>query len=254
VNGDSSRDDVLGDELERLALLAEPARRSLYLYVCAQDREVSREEAASATGLQRSLAAFHLDKLSDAGLLDVAFRRLSGRRGPGAGRPAKLYRRSSRDHEVSVPPRDYRVAAELLAQAVAGAGAPSREALADIARRSGQELGARVGGGLTPRASRERQLDAVATALADRGYRPYRDRAQLRLQNCPFHAVAERHRDVVCPMNLALVEGVIDGVGARRLTARLEDRPGECCVAVGPTRDSKAGAAAPPGPGDEPVT
>lgn len=53
-------------------------------------RGMSRAEAADAVGVARTLAAFHLGKLVDAGLLEVAHRRLTGRSGPGAGRPAKV--------------------------------------------------------------------------------------------------------------------------------------------------------------------
>src|SRR5438132_1715833 len=84
----------LQGEIDRVAALAEPVRRALYLYVAGQNDVVGRDQAASALGMSRRLAAFHLDRLVDAGLLEVSFRRLSGRTGPGAGRPSKLYRRS----------------------------------------------------------------------------------------------------------------------------------------------------------------
>ena len=85
--------------------LAEPIRRALYEYVVAQARPVGREEAAAAVDLPAHKANFHLDKLVDEGLLEAEFRRLSGKTGPGAGRPAKLYRRSAREWSVSLPPR-----------------------------------------------------------------------------------------------------------------------------------------------------
>src|SRR5438128_12034234 len=110
-------------DLEAIGLLQDAARRSLYAYVVGQGREVSRNEAAHAVGLQRTLAAFHLDRLASAGLLEVAYRRLNPRSGPGAGRPAKLYRRAATERMVAVPPRDYGRAAHVLADAIERSGA-----------------------------------------------------------------------------------------------------------------------------------
>src|SRR5512141_2158384 len=92
-------------QLAGLAVLSEPARRALYVYVADRQADVGRDEAARAVGVSRSLAGFHLDRLVEEGLLEASFRRLSGRTGPGAGRPAKVYRRSRRQLEVSLPPR-----------------------------------------------------------------------------------------------------------------------------------------------------
>src|SRR5215470_13271573 len=91
------------EQLESLQILTEPVRRDLYRYVAERGGEVGRDEAATALGISRALAAFHLDKLVEAGLLETSFRRLSGLKGPGAGRPSKLYRRSSVRIEVSLP-------------------------------------------------------------------------------------------------------------------------------------------------------
>jgi predicted ArsR family transcriptional regulator len=207
------------EDLDAIGLLQEPLRRRLYEYVVAQDHDVSRNEAAEATGTQRTLVAFHLDKLAEAGLLDTDRRRVSGRSGPGAGRPAKLYRRAVSARQVTLPPRDYRTVAALLAD-VAEAARLDDE-LRATARRHGAELGAGV-----PPAT----LDAALALLAERGYEPYVDGAMVRMRNCPFHAVAESHPALVCGMNLALLEGLVDG--SVRLTAALDPRPGECCTVL----------------------
>ena len=191
-----------------VAALADPVRRDLYEYVAEAGHEVGRAEAADAVGVVRTLAAFHLDKLVDAGLLEVAHRRLTGRSGPGAGRPAKVYRVAVREHLVSVPPRDYRGLAMLLAEAVEAAGA--EEALQAAARR-------------VPADPRE-----PVEVLAGRGYRPYRDGGVIRSRNCPFRALSEEFPVLVCAMNHALI-GALVGGGAR---VRLDPRPGECCVVV----------------------
>ncbi len=232
---------ALDDQLTAIGALQDRVRRSLYRYVASRDEDVSREEAAGAAGIQKQLAAFHLDKLVDAGLLETSFRRLSGRTGPGAGRPAKLYRRSSSEHVVSLPPRRYDLAAELLAGAVEEAGERSaREVLAGVAGRFGRRLGEELRARLGPRASRARRMDALAESLGRYGYEPRREGASVRLGNCPFHSLSEAHPGLVCSMNLNLVEGVVAGMGAGDLNPCLDPRPGECCVTVTPGKRTNA--------------
>lgn len=204
-------------DIKSIGTLKDPVRRRLYDFVAAKRRDVSRNEAAEGCGIQRTLAAFHLDKLVEAGLLDVTSRRLSGRTGPGAGRPAKLYRRATVEHTVSVPPRSYDLAAAVLAEALERAGA-DRE-LHATARRVGQRIG---------EASRGKSLRHV---LRQQGYEPHQEGGATRLRNCPFHRVAAGYPLAVCGMNLALCEGLVDGLGIDDREARLDPRPGECCVA-----------------------
>lgn len=220
------------DELPRLGALADDVRRRLYRYVVAADAPVGRDDVAQACDLSRSLAAYHLDRLVADGLLDVSFERLTGRTGPGAGRPAKLYRRSEREFRVSVPPRDYELPAKLLAAAVEEAGdhGDVRRALAGTAQRCGVEIGTSVADQCPGRARTER-VRCLRRALEVRGYEPYDDGDQLRLRNCPFDSLSAEHRDLVCGMNLALLQGVVDALGGTRLSAALDPRDGECCVA-----------------------
>ena len=230
-------DDLAGhdDDLRAIGSLQEPVRRSLYRYVAAQQGDVSRDEAAEGVGIQRALAAFHLDKLVEAGLLEATFRRLTGRTGPGAGRPAKLYRRSSSDHAVSLPPRTYDLAADLLAQGVEEAAeGPARPAVEQVSRRFGMQLGEQVRSALPGRASRDRRVAALADALGRYGYEPRREGQSIRLGNCPFHALSEGHRELICGMNLSVLKGVVDGMGGTDLEARPDPVPGPCCVTVVP--------------------
>lgn len=218
--------------LEAIGSLQEPVRRALYEFVAGARDDVSRDQAAEGVGIQRSLAAFHLDKLVEAGLLETTFRRLTGRTGPGAGRPAKLYRRSSAEHSVSLPPRQYDLAAQLLAEAVEEAGTgPVRATVDQVSRRFGRRMGEDVRNQAT-RPTRERRVSALVDALEDQGYEPRREGSAVRLGNCPFHALTEQHTDLVCGMNLALLEGVVEGLGDPALEAVPSPRPGECCVAV----------------------
>ncbi|MFF2078404.1 helix-turn-helix transcriptional regulator [Kitasatospora sp. NPDC058162] len=214
------------EHIEAIAALHDPVRRRLYAYVAAQGREVGRNEAAEAVGVARTLAAHHLEKLVEAGLLESGSRRLTGRSGPGAGRPAKVYTRTRAELAVSLPARDYRTAAELLAEAAERAGLD--DGLRAAARRRGEaERGAAAPCG---------GLDEAVALLAARGYEPRLEEGAIRMRNCPFHSVAERFPPLVCGMNLALLEGLLGADGALR--ARMDARPGECCVVVEPSKNN----------------
>ena len=211
-----------GPDLASLSSLDDPLRRRLYEVVTSQSGPVSRDEAASAAGIGRALAVYHLDKLVESGLLTASHQRPPGRSGPGAGRPAKMYARSDREFAVTVPPREYELAARLLVQAVeADPSDRSRVVLAEAARRLGTEAS-------------EQDVKGV---LTQQGYEPCGGAdGIIRLRNCPFHQLTERHREVVCGMNLALVEGLVDGLGAGGLRPVLDPQPGHCCVAIGGER------------------
>ena len=236
-----------GPDLASLSSLDDPLRRRLYEVVTSHPGPVSRDEAASEAGIGRALAVYHLDKLVESGLLTASYQRPPGRRGPGAGRPAKVYARSDREFAVTVPPREYELAARLLVQAVeADPSARSRAVLAKAARRLGTELGSAFRPSPAGRDAGEQdagEQDAagpeagerdVKGVLTQQGYEPC-DGADgvIRLRNCPFHQLAERHREVVCGMNLTLIEGLVEGLGADDTHPVLDPRPGYCCVALG---------------------
>ncbi|MFF0576796.1 helix-turn-helix transcriptional regulator [Streptosporangium saharense] len=202
------------DDLGTVAALHDPVRRAVYEYVASLGREAGRNETAEAVGVQRTLAAFHLDKLVEAGLLEAGFKRLTDRTGPGSGRPAKVYRRAQGEWQVSVPARDYRSMASMLAEAVDRLG--GEEIADEVARRAGAQLA-------------ERGED-LAGALRARGYEPYEDDGVLRMRNCPFHVLSREQPLLVCSMNLALCRGLLEALGEEARTARLDPRPGECCV------------------------
>ncbi|HLU56701.1 MAG TPA: helix-turn-helix domain-containing protein [Pseudonocardia sp.] len=223
--------DDFVSQVSGVSALAEPARRALYLYVAAQPEAVSRDQAAEGVGLPRHTAKFHLDKLVDEGLLDTEYRRLTGRRGPGAGRPTKLYRRSAREVAVTLPPRHYDLAGRILARAVdasAREGVPVLEAVQHAAAEFGHRLAAEAQpceGGATP-------LDDIAATLAEHGYEPRVQDGVLVLANCPFHALAREHTTLVCGMNLHLITAMLHELGRTEVQARLAPAPGRCCVTL----------------------
>jgi predicted ArsR family transcriptional regulator len=245
--------------LAAVSSLGDQVRSQLYDFVSGSGGPVSRDEAAAAAGIGRGLAAYHLDKLVELGLLTAGYQRPAGRTGRGAGRPAKVYSRSGREFAVSVPPREYELAARLLARAVAAGDGPARAALQAAARQCGAELGqrhqarARPAGaqqastrqasahpasahpaGAHPASARQASAHRAAeAALREHGFEPWHDQTgAIRLRNCPFHQLAAEHADLTCGMNLALIEGITAGIGATGLRPALDPAPGRCCVVI----------------------
>jgi predicted ArsR family transcriptional regulator len=219
--------------------LDDPVRRRLYEFVSGRAGPVGRDEAAAAAGIGRPLTAYHLDKLVELGLLTASYQRLQGREGPGAGRPAKVYICSGREFAVTVPPREYELAARLLAQAVeSDTSGASRVALQDAARQFGADLGKRHRAG----SGRGGTARAVETLLRESGFEPWLDEdGTVRLLNCPFHQLAARHRDIVCGMNLALIKGLVAGLAVDGMRPGLDPQQGRCCVTIG-TGETTSGA------------
>ena len=221
-------DDARTAQVTAVAALAEPTRRRLYDTVVRSPHPLSRDDAAAATGVPRPTTAFHLDRLVADGLLDVHYERRSGRTGPGAGRPAKLYRRAECSVSVSLPERRYDLAGELLAAAVVEAEQSGERPAAVLDRRAflrGRELGAEVGGD---------GPEAALRILEEQGFEPLETDDGIALATCPFHTLAQEHTELVCGMNLRLLEGVLDGVPDAGLVASLRPEQGMCCVHLDP--------------------
>jgi predicted ArsR family transcriptional regulator len=213
--------------LAALSSLDDPVRRRLYDFVAGRGEPAGRDEAAAAAGIGRPLAAYHLDKLVELGLLTASYQRPPGRGGPGAGRPAKRYARSAAEFTVAVPPREYELAARLLAAAVeADHGGACRPVLRAAARQYGADLGAREPGS---------GAEGAVAALRAHGFEPWQgDDGVIRLRNCPFRQLSADHRDLICSMNLALIDGLVAGLGPdAELRPALQPEPGHCCVIIG---------------------
>ena len=244
-----TRDDLAG-RVAGIAALADPIRRHLYLYVSAQPAPISRDQASDALEIPRHTAKFHLDKLAEEGLLDISFKRLSERRGPGAGRPTKLYTRSSRQLSVILPERRYDLAGQLLATAIdnaAAQGTTPADALKAAGAGWGRSVADRARATAGPRPSPERLLTCACQALTENGYEAQRSAGTIVLRNCPFDALAREHTELVCGMNLAIMTAVTEQLHETALTARLEPAPDRCCVVLMP-----AEVAAKHRQGDEP--
>jgi predicted ArsR family transcriptional regulator len=207
-----------GDRWTAVTALADPSRRALYDYVRRQDHPVSREEAADAARISRGLAAFHLDKLVEAGLLGARYEPPAGQP-RGRGRTPKVYQPVGDGLAVTIPERHYQLMAEILADAVADEPSRADAAAERHAQARGQAIGTRLRG---------RPLTEV---LSELGFEPDPAGTQpVVLHNCPFHALASQHTELVCGLNHAFLSGLVDGLGLDGVEARLVPRPGACCV------------------------
>jgi predicted ArsR family transcriptional regulator len=214
----------LADRVAAVSALDEPVRRALFDYVGGAGSPVSRDQAALALGLARSTAVFHLDRLVEQGLLAVQFKRLTGRTGPGAGRPSKLYTRAGGEVSVTVPERRYDLAAQLFLAAIeesARTGEPAGQVLLRLAGETGRAIGAAAG--------------SLQKVLQDQGFEPRPDGAGgVVLGNCPFHRLAQQHTQTVCQLNLELLRGAAEGSHESPHTLELDPGEGRCCVRVLP--------------------
>lgn len=225
------------DATEAVALLADDLRRRMYRFVRGAGRPVSREEVAATTDVSRKLAAFHLDRMVEAGLLKPSYARPRERGGPGAGRSSKYYEPSAVELEVSLPERRYDLVGSLLVEAVTDQ--KSDESIEDATLRVARERGLGVGRaerrkrGLHPPGT-ERTLKVAEKVLSENGYEPYRPTPKsVGLRNCPFHSLAQQSPDLVCSMNRSLLEGVVRGLGNRTVQAELAcAKPSDCCVTL----------------------
>jgi len=220
-------EEAFGRRVTKLGALADPVRRALYRFVAQQPDAVSRDQAAEGVEVPRHTAKFHLDRLVDEGLLVPEFRRLTGRTGPGAGRPAKLYRRSRKELTVSVPSRRYDLAGQVLADAVERSldGVPMDQAVVEAA-----DNAARIVTEAYPPAA-DHELERIGEVLAELGYEP-RLEDGLVLANCPYDRLAQDHRELVCGMNLAFVTAVGARLGCTGVRAGVESAAGRCCVRI----------------------
>lgn len=217
---------TLADRVAAVSALDEPVRRALLDYVSRSDAPVSRDDVAEAFGLARSTAVFHLDRLAEAGLLAVEFRRLAGRTGPGAGRPSKLYTKAAGEVAVTVPERRYDFAGNLLLAAIEES-ARTGEAVPEALQRTAQQAGRTLAAG-------GRSLERI---LEDQGFEPRPDGGGgLVLGNCPFHRLARQHTEIVCQLNLDLLRAAAEGAGDRQHTMILDPGTGRCCVRAVPRR------------------
>ncbi len=219
-----------------IAALDEPQRRRVFEFVRRARLAVRRDEVASELGISRKLAAFHLDKLLEHGLLKAHYARPAERSGPGAGRSSKYYELSEVQIEVSIPARCYNLAGELLLEAVRSEepGETARSAALRVARERGHAMGETVRRERRlRRLGAERALAVARDVLEQHGFEPYSEHpGNLALRNCPFHALAQQAPELMCHINQAFIDGLLRGLGNKTVDAVLACKPGDCCVSL----------------------
>lgn len=214
-----------------IAALDDDVRGALYDFVRSSGRPVTRECAASAVGISRKLAAFHLDKLVAVGLLCAAVDTESRK----VGRAPKVYRPADAHVEIHLPARSPGLLAEILVDAVVGE--PARSAVFRAARERGTALGQQRRDAERPgRLGAERAMTMMCGVLAEYGFEPARDDDVVTLRNCPFHPLAAAEPELVCGLNHAFLAGVVEGLGAQSVSAELAPHQGQCCVTIRPSR------------------
>jgi predicted ArsR family transcriptional regulator len=215
-----------------VAVLDDELRRGMYGFIRRARRPVTRDEAAEQVGISRKLAAFHLDKLVDAGLLRARYEQVGGIR--RVGRAPKVYEPTDTEVQVSIPERRHQVLAEILADAVVteAAGETAQQAAIRVAGDRGAAAGRTLREQLRPgRLGAERALTLLHSTLAEQGFEPSRETTRcLRLRNCPFHPLAAKSPELVCGINHAYLTGVLTGLRADAVTAVLAPTAGDCCV------------------------
>jgi len=215
-----------------LAALGDEQRRRLFGYIRHAHRPVTREEAAASAGISRKLAAHHLDKLVAAGLLSARYPSPAGIR--KVGRAPKVYELADTGISVSIPERRHELLADILLDAVRteSGGETARQAALRVARQRGRDLGTTERDRRRPgRLGAERALTITEAVLAEHGFEPARPApTEVELRNCPFHPLAAQAPELVCGINHAFLSGLLDGLGADALDARLQPQPGHCCV------------------------
>ncbi|MFJ6718609.1 MULTISPECIES: helix-turn-helix domain-containing protein [unclassified Streptomyces] len=218
--------------IDSVSALGEGTRRQMFAFIRRARRPVTRDEAAASAGISRKLAAFHLDKLVDAGLLRARYGSPTGIR--KVGRQPKVYEPTDTPIQVSIPDRRHELLAGMLLQAVVseGEGENAVQAAMRTAEERGEALGEEERARLRPgRLGAERGLTLCERMLDRHGFEPAREAPdRLRLRNCPFHPLAAQAPELVCGMNHAFLTGYLHGLRAATVRAVLAPRPGECCV------------------------
>lgn len=208
--------DQLEGEISRLvAALGDPTRRRAFFHVRGAGEPQSKDQVAAELGIDRRLAGFHLDKLVDQGFLKADFRRRTGKSGPGAGRPAKMYSPTDTEVAVALPERHYDLLASLLLKAATDqSGAPP----GDVLERVGYEFGLQVGlsevanGRVAPDEAATAAAREVARVLSRYGFAATTSEeggATITACACPFEDLAFQDPERICGLDRAIWKGML---------------------------------------------
>jgi predicted ArsR family transcriptional regulator len=223
--------------LDRLAAAGDPQLRRVLLYARGRRDPFAADDVAVVLGVHRNVARSRLDRLVEAGFLAVTPERRGGRRGPGAGRPAKIYRVAPELEGVEFPDRRLAELITLLVQRVPVRGRP--KALREAGAEFGRKLAAAAG--LKRSRNVATGLEQVCDALGMLGFQASvvsldGDHAELTSATCPLRPLVVRCSDagvIDRGMWAGLIERGVGGVSANRVhceTPRCLAKHASCSV------------------------
>jgi predicted ArsR family transcriptional regulator len=222
--------------VDRLEAVGDPELRQAFLLVRARPGPITADEAAAALGVHRNVARARLERLREAGLVLVSFERRTGRSGPGAGRPAKLYAVAPELTPIEFPDRHYGALLPLLIESM-----PQRDRQRRL-REVGASFARELLGAAHVRPARtvERGLQRVCVAVGKLGYHASvesvdGDEASIATATCPLRPLVRSSPDAAAVdrgMWSGLVAGAIEGVRAADVVCTTED----CSVDDAPCR------------------
>ena len=235
VDDQPSRDPAgTAVSLAVLKALGDDTRYAMYQELARSTAALSAQDLAEALGIHANTVRLHLDRLREAGLVDVE----AVHRGT-VGRPQHLYFLAAGAPGLGFDPPAHALLAGLLAMMAERVGADATDAAA-TGRAWGAERGAR--------ARTRNGLQALEMELGRLGFEPASEPTamaptgkagsgactRIEFLHCPFRELAEAYPELVCNLHRGLCEGVVDAVGGGTVEefATLYD-PEPCHVTVG---------------------
>src|SRR5690348_13999722 len=212
---------------DRLATAADPDLRRALVAARRASGPVTADDVGAELGVHRNVARARLDRLAEAGLLTVTRERRTGRTGPGAGRPAKVYAVAPELEQLEFPSRGYASLVALLLDELPADARP--EALRRVGERFGRHLAARSG----VRASRDagEGLQRVCETVAELGFQAAVEEAgadggTIATPTCPLRPIVMTHPGAAAVdegMWAGLVEASVAGIGAAEVECETQD-------------------------------
>jgi predicted ArsR family transcriptional regulator len=189
-------DEPLAEIDRTVSALQDPTRRRILLDFYVHQPEWTTADVAAAVGVHRTVAHAHLERLVALGYL------ISSQRRGAAGKPAKLYRLTERQIELSYPIRRFARLAALLAQALRGS-ADGIGAAREVGRGHGASMVTEPAG----------SPESVLRELIPLGAEYVLSDGDVVARNCIFRQACEQARDIVCELHAGILEGAFRKAG-----------------------------------------
>jgi predicted ArsR family transcriptional regulator len=180
--------------MDELEAVGDPDLREALLFARGRPSPVTADEVAEAQGIHRNVARSRLERLVEAGLLETAYERRSGRTGPGAGRPAKTYAVVPSLDAIEFPARGYESLLALLLDELPVEGRADRLHAVGVA--FGEQLARKAG--LRASKTPARAFEAMCKAVGSLGYQTSLEEADERgavisTPTCPLRPLVRAH-------------------------------------------------------------